>query len=150
MAAAFCYALGFIYFERSISPRALPAHDVAFSHVLAGAVIMLALTPWVAAPPPRPDPTVITAMGVLGCAGTGLAYIWHCNLVAAWGSVRTASVTYAMPVVGMLLGALILNEAVRWHQILGTGMVIAGWSVINTYRPHTRVAGGRAVRHGQG
>jgi drug/metabolite transporter (DMT)-like permease len=55
-----------------------------------------------------------------------LAYVWNTNVVSAWGATTASAVTYATPVVGVLLGILILGEHLSWNQPLGALLVIAG------------------------
>ena len=62
----------------------------------------------------------------LGALGTGLAYLWNTNIVAAWGAAAAASVTYLTPVVGLVLGVAVLGERPAWNQPLGGLIVLAG------------------------
>ena len=62
----------------------------------------------------------------LGALGTGLAYIWNINVLRAWGPTNASTVTYVTPVVGVLLGVLILGETFGWHEPLGAGLVLLG------------------------
>jgi drug/metabolite transporter (DMT)-like permease len=59
-------------------------------------------------------------------AGTGLAYLWNTNIVAAWGATNAATVTYLTPLVGIALGTAVLGEAITWNEPAGALIVIAG------------------------
>jgi hypothetical protein len=61
---------------------------------------------------------------LLGAVGTGLAYIWYSNVINAWGATVASTVTYLTPIVGVLLGILVLNERIRWNQMLGGVIVV--------------------------
>jgi drug/metabolite transporter (DMT)-like permease len=65
-------------------------------------------------------------MVALGCVGTGLAYAWNTRLVQAWGAGRASTVTYLTPVVGVVLGVLVLGEHVRWNEPVGGLVVLLG------------------------
>jgi drug/metabolite transporter (DMT)-like permease len=63
---------------------------------------------------------------LLGCLGTGIAYVWNQNTVRAWGPTRASTVTYITPVVGVILGILILGETITWNEPIGALVVFLG------------------------
>ncbi|WP_078662558.1 DMT family transporter [Streptomyces bicolor] len=126
LAATTCYGFAFVYLRRHVTPRGLPAVPIAFVQVTIGALIMLAATPWLAAPAPRVDARIALSMLALGALSTGLAYLWNNNIVQAWGAVNAAAVTYLTPVVGVTAGVLLLDERLTWNQPFGAALVIAG------------------------
>ncbi|MFF4541734.1 DMT family transporter [Streptomyces aureus] len=126
LGATTCYGVAFVYLRRYITPRGLPAVAVAFVQVTIAAVVMLAATPWLAAPAPRIDTPIALSMLALGGLSTGLAYLWNNNIVRAWGAVNAAAVTYLTPVVGVTAGVILLGERPAWNQPLGALLVIAG------------------------
>ncbi|WP_255788918.1 DMT family transporter, partial [Mycobacteroides abscessus] len=69
---------------------------------------------------------VVLSMLALGMLGTGLAYVWNTHIINGWGATAASSVTYLTPVIGVLLGALLLDEHIGWHEPLGGAIVIAG------------------------
>ncbi len=54
----------------------------------------------------------IFAVVWLGLLGSGLAYLCFFWLLARWGSTRSSMVAYLLPVVGIVLGFLVLNETI--------------------------------------
>lgn len=128
-AATACYGLGFVYLRRFVSPRGLPALSLATVQVGLGALIMLALAPWIATAPVHLSPRVVLSILILGMAGTGLAYVWNTNLVAAWGAANASTVTYLTPVVGVSLGVAVLAEPVTWNEPVGAVIVVAGIAI---------------------
>lgn len=58
---------------------------------------MLLLTPLLAARPAELNLRVILTVVTLGAIGTGLAYVWNTNVVAAWGATNASTVTYLTP-----------------------------------------------------
>ncbi len=129
LAATACYGLGFVYLRRFVSPRGLPALSLATVQVGLGALIMLALAPWIATAPVHLSPRVVLSILVLGMAGTGLAYVWNTNLVAAWGAANASTVTYLTPVVGVSLGVAVLAERVTLNEPVGASIVVAGIAI---------------------
>jgi drug/metabolite transporter (DMT)-like permease len=98
----------------------------SFLNIGIAAVIMLILTPVVALGPVRVDVWIIGSVLMLGCLGTGVAYIWNQNTLRAWGPTRASTVTYITPVVGVALGILILGEKLSWNEPVGALIVFAG------------------------
>ncbi len=76
-------------------------------------------------------PLTWTAVLWLGLLGSCLAFIMSYGLLNAWGPTRSSLVTYVFPVVGLLLGALFLNETLTWRLAIGALLVIAGIVFVN-------------------
>jgi drug/metabolite transporter (DMT)-like permease len=67
----------------------------------------------------------------LGLLGSGLAYLLFFRLLRTWGATRTSLVAYLLPVVGIVLGVLVLREPVDLRLIVGTALVIGGIAIVN-------------------
>jgi drug/metabolite transporter (DMT)-like permease len=61
----------------------------------------------------------------LGVLGTGLAYIAYYWLIVNVG-VLASAVTYIPPVIGLALGALVLDEIIGVNVIVGAAIIILG------------------------
>ena len=79
----------------------------------------------------RPTPTAWLSVVWLGLVGSAIAYLLYYRLLNAWGAYRASLITYAMPVVGILLGVLVLNEIIDLQTLVGTAMVIGGIALAN-------------------
>lgn len=66
------------------------------------------------------------AVTVLGVLCTGAAYLLYFRLIEDIGPPRALSVTFLIPVFGVLWGALFLNEAIGWDKTAGGLLVLAG------------------------
>jgi len=148
LGATACYGVGFVYLRRFVAGRNLPALTTATVQVLLGAVVMLVATPFIAAPAPVLTGRVVGAMALLGLAGTGLAYVWNTAIVTRWGATNASTVTYLTPLVGVVLGVLVLDEHATWNQPVGALLVIAG-IVVAQGRLHGRVRLLRRARRAQ-
>lgn len=126
LAATASYGVAFVHLRRFVTPLALPAPSVALYQVGIGAVAIDAYALAVDRHTVTATPRVALAMLGLGAVGTGLAYLWNTNIVAAWGAAAAASVTYLTPVVGVLLGTAVLGERPAWNQPVGGLVVLAG------------------------
>jgi drug/metabolite transporter (DMT)-like permease len=141
LAATLSYGIAFVYLRRFVSPRGLPALQVATVQVGLGTLVMLALTPVVARQPMTLTWRAAAATAALGALGTGLAYVWNTNVVAVWGATNASTVTYLTPVVGVLAGMAAFGERVSWNQPLGALVVVAGIAV-----SQDRISGPTLVR----
>ncbi len=129
LAATACYGVAFTYMRRFITPLGLSALAVACVQVTLGALLMLLLTPVLATGPVALTGRVVVSMLLLGTVGTGLAYVWNTTVVNEWGATNASTVTYLTPVVGVLLGVLLLGEHVTWSEPLGAALVILGIAI---------------------
>ncbi|NJN39773.1 MAG: DMT family transporter [Gammaproteobacteria bacterium] len=66
----------------------------------------------------------------LGVVGSGIAYLAFFTLVRDIGPSRTLSVTFLIPVLGVLWGWLLLDEAVTVSMIVGGIMVVAALGLV--------------------
>jgi drug/metabolite transporter (DMT)-like permease len=126
LVATACYGFTFAYQRKFLSHRPIAPATFAFLSIGVSAVVMLALTPWLAVGPIELDWAVGLSLVALGVLGTGLAYIWNINVLRAWGPTGTSTVTYVTPVVGVALGLLLLGERFSWHEPLGALLVLLG------------------------
>ncbi|MEC4838686.1 EamA family transporter [Mycobacteroides chelonae] len=126
LGATMSYGIGFVYMRKYVTPLGLPALAVAGIQVGLGAVLMTAVVALADHHRMAITPAVLLSMAALGVLGTGLAYVWNTQIVNGWGATAASSVTYLAPVIGVLLGALVLNERIGWHEPLGGAIVVAG------------------------
>ncbi|MFK3677262.1 DMT family transporter [Microbacterium sp. NPDC090218] len=129
LGATASYGVAFVYLRRFVSPLGLAAIPVATVQVGLGAVVMLALAPAIAISPVSLSTPVVSAVLALGALGTGLAYVWNTNIVGAWGATNASTVTYLTPVVGVVLGVIVLAEHISWNEPVGALVVILGIAI---------------------
>lgn len=75
------------------------------------------------------------AIVVLGVVGTGLAFAFMASLVGRVGGPRASFVTYLIPVVSLVLGAVFQNDKVALIALGGVVLVIGG-AVLASRREH--------------
>lgn len=126
LGATACYEFSLAYMRRFVADTGMSALVFSFLNIGIAAAIMVALTPVLALAPVRLDPWVVGSIALLGCLGTGIAYIWNQNTVRAWGPTRASTVTYITPIVGVLLGVAVLGETVTWNELVGAAVVFLG------------------------
>jgi drug/metabolite transporter (DMT)-like permease len=67
----------------------------------------------------------------LGLLGTALAFLLYFYLLNTVGPTRTTLVTYVFPLVGVVLGVVLLKETLNWQLILGGSLVVSSIIVVN-------------------
>ena len=72
------------------------------------------------------EPHRILAITLLGAVGTGFAYLLYYRSVADLGPTTTSLVTYLIPVVAVLVGIVVLDEAFHLRMLVGGVMIVAG------------------------
>ncbi len=127
--AALCYGLGFPYTRRYLAGR--PESGVVLSACqLSCASLVLALfLPLAHAPTAHIGFQGWGSLLALGALGSGLAYVFNYAVVRARGSAVASLVTYVIPVVSTVLGAVVLNESLHWNQPVGVAVLLAGIAV---------------------
>ena len=126
LGATASYGFSFAYMRRFASNTGMSALAFTFGYIGMAAVIMAVLTPVLVLTPVQLDPPIIASLIALGCLGTGIAYVWNQNTVRAWGPTRASTVTYITPVVGVLLGVVVLGETISWNEPVGALVVFLG------------------------
>jgi drug/metabolite transporter (DMT)-like permease len=130
LGAAFSYAVGAVYSRRNVRglPPMIPAvFQVTFAFAITAVLALIIERPFAT----TPDAEAIFSILWLGILGSGMAYLIVFRLFAHWGATRTTTVAYVIPVVGIVLGFLVLAEPVDAFLIIGTALVIAGIAVVN-------------------
>lgn len=126
LGATASYGFSFAYMRRFASKTGMSALAFTFGYIGMAGVIMALLTPFLVLTPVRLDLPIVASMLTLGCLGTGIAYVWNQNTVRAWGPTRASTVTYITPVVGVVLGVVVLGESVTWNEPVGALVVFLG------------------------
>ena len=126
LGATTCYGCAFVYLRRFVLPLGLDPVTVALVQVgLAGLVFLIA-APFVSTDPIQVTWAVVGSMLALGVVGTGIAYVLNTNVVVGLGATAASTVTYLTPVVGVILGVVVLSEQLSWNEPVGGVVVIVG------------------------
>ena len=125
--AAACYGVATTYTKtaQAIEPFA-NAHGSLW-----GATLWMLPLATVSPLPPLPLPLgVMLAVLALGVVCSGVAYLLYFRLVADLGPAPALTVTFLIPVFGILWGCLFLGEQVGWHTAVGGLMVLSGTALV--------------------
>jgi drug/metabolite transporter (DMT)-like permease len=138
------YAVGAVYSRRNVRglrPMIPALFQVGFAFVITAVLALIFERPFETQF--RPD--AVFAVVWLGILGSGFAYLAVFRLFSHWGATRTSLVAYLLPVVGIALGFIVLNEEIDGRIVLGTALVIGGVALVNAKYGQRRLFG-RAPR----
>jgi drug/metabolite transporter (DMT)-like permease len=131
--AALAYSLGAVYARAHIHglrPMTIGLGQVGFGLVFAAVGALVFEHPFDTVL--RPE--ALFSVAWLGILGSGLAYLIFFRLLAAWGATRTQIVTYLLPPVGVVLGVVVLGEAIDLRIVIGTALIVGGVAFVNRRR----------------
>jgi len=122
-AASLCYGVGINLVRRHLTPY--PPAAVAAAALASGALLLapLAAGNWPHHPIPAASWTSALLLGVL-C--TGFAFVLYYRLVARIGAPRTSTVTYLIPLFGVIWAWLLLGEPLTLTMGAAGALIMAG------------------------
>jgi drug/metabolite transporter (DMT)-like permease len=140
LAAAASYACGAIYARRNVKglrPMVPAVFQVTFAGLYTLALAFLLEQPLGS----TPDAEAIFSILWLGLLGSGLAYLCFFRLLGPWGATRLTMVAYVIPIVGIVLGFLVLDETIDARVIVGTLAILVGIAIVNGRYGRRRIFG---------
>jgi drug/metabolite transporter (DMT)-like permease len=147
LVATACYGLAGFLTKRWITQRGgLDSRIVALGSQLGAVLLLLPFAVWDAVSHPvawsEVGAQVWLSMLVLGLLCTSLAYVLHFKLIAEVGPMKALTVTFLIPLFGVLWGALVLGESASMAHAVGGGLIGAAlWLVL---RPTSAAASSKA------
>jgi drug/metabolite transporter (DMT)-like permease len=131
LAAAFFYGLAALYARRKLlnsPPLATAAFQLTASSLVMAVVAAAVERPW-----QLPLPGVATWLAIVGSAAlsTALAYIIFFRILRRAGSTNVMLVTLLIPVTAILLGYLVLGEAISLREIVGAVVIGSALLIID-------------------
>ena len=119
------YAFASIYARSRLSDQspmiaAAGQFTMGFGYILPLALVIEA--PWTITPSTR----AILSWATLALLGTVIAYTIYYELLNRTNATFTTMVTYIVPINGLLLGAVVLNETLSPVLLLSLGLVLGG------------------------
>ncbi|EPA0544529.1 MULTISPECIES: DMT family transporter [Vibrio] len=134
--ASFSYGIATNYTKNA--PQ-VPAFDNAHGSMWAAVIWVLPLLPFL---PMRTEPSHFewSSVVTLGVVCTGFAYLLYFRLVSDIGPASALTVTFLVPVFGILWGYLVLDEPVGSNTIIGTILVLSGTMLVTGFSPTAMLA----------
>ncbi|TDB78826.1 DMT family transporter [Micromonospora sp. KC721] len=130
--AAVCYGFVIPYLKKFLGGTAYSGLSVSTAQLLVATAQLAVVGPLVAGAPPAPTGLswrVVASVAALGALGTGLAFVINMHNIRVAGASTASTVTYGIPVFAVLVGTLVLDERLTWHQPVGALVVLLGVAV---------------------
>ena len=127
LGASLFYALSGVWLKRQ--RLALPSMAIAAWGQVFAALTLLPVAAF--APVPQPPPfSAIANLLLLALVCSAVAYVLYFRLIADVGPTRAMTVTFIMPALGLLWGALFLDEAVTPVMVTGVALIVVGTAAV--------------------
>lgn len=127
--ATLCYATSAVAIRRWV--REVPPIPLATVQVATAATILMPLALLSGAYSDADlSAKVFASAAALGGLGSGLAVVAYMYLIQKAGPVRASVVTYMAPPIGVVLGWLVLDEAIGWNLVAALGFILAGVGLV--------------------
>jgi drug/metabolite transporter (DMT)-like permease len=123
LAAALCYGLAGVYATKRM--QGVPSFAIACGSQLSAALVLAPVLPFVSIPGPVTSWIVFNVVA-LAVASTAIAYLIYFRLIADVGPSRALTVTFLIPLFGVLWGYLFLGEAITANMLAGGALIVAG------------------------
>jgi drug/metabolite transporter (DMT)-like permease len=131
LTASLFYGIGSVYAKRNFT--GMPPLGLAIGQLSGASLVVL---PAAVAGFPREAPPVPVVASVLALAllSTAVAYLIYFRLIASVGPTKTLTVTFLVPVFGVFLGSLVLDEPIGGGTLFGLAIILASVFLVNEVR----------------
>ena len=123
LAATLCYGIA-ASFTKKYLQGVPPLASATGSQI--GAALLLALPGMMSIPAKAPGISAWTAIILLAFFCTAVAYVLYFRIIERAGPARAVTVTFLIPVFGVLYGAVLLNEAITLTMIICGAIIVLG------------------------
>ncbi|WP_322907018.1 DMT family transporter [Paenibacillus campi] len=127
LGAALFYGIGGIYSAQAF--REEQPLNLAIGQQLAAALLLLPFALF-HLPTALPNAAVIGSVLALAVLSTALGYLLYFRLILNVGAVRTVSVTFLVPIFGIVWGWMFLSEALSVGMLLGLSIILLGVGLV--------------------
>ena len=123
LAAALCYGIASVYAKARMA--GVPSFATALYSQLAAALVLAPALPLVPLPSDV-SPQVAANVVALALASTAIAYLLYFRLIANIGPARALTVTFLIPLFGVLWGWVFLGETIGAGMLAGCALILLG------------------------
>ena len=123
LVGALCYGIASVYAKTRLA--GLPSFAIALYSQMVAAIVLAPVLP-LATLPTAITPVVAANVLGLAVASTALAYLLYFRLIADLGPARALTVTFLIPMFGVLWGWLFLGEAIGIDTLAACALIVSG------------------------
>jgi drug/metabolite transporter (DMT)-like permease len=126
------YAAGLVYARRNfVNVKDTPT-SIAAGQMLCASIHFTLILPWFVTITTDASTISLISLLILGVVGTGITYIMIQTLIKQSGAGVASDTTYVILFVAIMLGIVVLGEAINIWQIIGSALILVGLVIINT------------------
>jgi len=129
--AAISYGVGGIYakmYQPKTKPLVTTSAQLWMSTLLLLPVSLSWERPFTLPMPSITAVTAIVALAIICTALTSVIYLWRLRFTKV---TQLAIIAYLVPIIGLILGIVVLGEQPSWHAYLGGVLILVGVTIIN-------------------
>jgi drug/metabolite transporter (DMT)-like permease len=133
LAASMCYGIASVYAKARLT--GLPSYAIALYSQMAAMFVLVPALP-LAPAPGAITPLIAANVLALAVASTAVAYLLYFKLIANIGPARALTVTFLIPLFGVLWGFLFLDEKIGANTLAACSLIVCGtWLAARGARP---------------
>ena len=132
LGAAFSYGLASAYIQKAKRP--VSAFANAHGSLWAATLMFVPVSPFFPPLMPVTPLAAVAAVGI-GVLCSGIAYMVYFKLLGDIGAAPTLTVSFLIPVFGILWGVLFLHERIGWNMPAGAGLIVIGTALATGFSP---------------
>jgi len=129
--AAASYGVAIVYSRlnlRGLPPLVAPTAQLAMATVYLLPLSLLVEQPYRL---PLPSWTSAGSLIALALVGTALAFVLYYRIIEHTSATYLSMVTYLVPIFGVTLGVVVLNEQLQWNAYAGCALILVGVMAVN-------------------
>jgi drug/metabolite transporter (DMT)-like permease len=123
LAAALCYGTASVYAKARLT--GLPSFAIALYSQMTAMIVLVPALPFVPLPGSI-TPLVAANVVALAVASTAVGYLLYFRLIATLGPARALTVTFLIPLFGVLWGFLFLDEKIGANTLAACALIVCG------------------------
>ena len=133
LTAALSYGIGFVYAKKNIhgfKPLVVPTAQLIIATLFLAPLALIFEKPYEIE---YISNAAILAILGLAVFGSATAFVVYYKLIASTNATYTASANYIIPVFGVILGMVVLDEALTWNSYVGSMLILFGVMIANGF-----------------
>ena len=131
IAAALCYGISTVYARKKL--RGLPPLVAPTAQLILATICLLPFSLIIDRPFEMNFPSwnAINSVLALAIFGSAIAFATFYHILEMTSATNLSMVTYLIPVIGVFLGVVFLDEKLGWYVYVGCAIIVLGIMVVN-------------------
>ncbi|MCI4366814.1 MAG: DMT family transporter [Thermoplasmata archaeon] len=139
LVAALSYGAAALFIKRNFAGAT--ATEITFGQLLAASLLLVPFALWEVPTAHFTGPAIESVLGIV-VFSTVAAYVIYFRILLKVGPTEALSVTYLMPIFGVIWGFLLLAEPVGWGIVVGVATILGGVALVTLPAARARAVPG--------